>query len=296
MRPEEWEMTANAAEERRCGNCGAVVPADAVTCPACDALLAAYEAPSGSSETASTDVQRNFESTPPFPTSPPDRPIIEQATPRSLETPRQEFSAEVAIEEARRTLGMATAAEPEISRHEPAQETILPVPPASMGELHSTDESLKEARRALLGVLASRANNAEAKPTETRQLRRRDRKLGPPPTRTLSRMVEERNSRSRTSSPNPSTSRPGGQPYSQPVQRASRKDHPITTILHLAFLGVFAFLFLSIARNFPFVVSPFIMIIFAIVILSHLMRIVAGATGRKTTTMRNPNSRSGWKR
>lgn len=289
-------MTANAAEERRCGNCGAVVPADAVTCPACDALLAAYEAPSGSSETASTDVQRNFESTPPFPTSPPDRPIIEQATPRSLETPRQEFSAEVAIEEARRTLGMAPAAEPEISRHEPAQETTLPVPPASTGEVHSTDESLKEARRALLGVLASRANNAEAKPTETRQLRRRDRKLGPPPTRTLSRMVEERNSRSRTSSPNPSTSRPGGQPFSQPVQQTSGKDHPITTILHLAFLGVFAFLFLSIARNFPFVVSPFIMIIFAIVILSHLMRIVAGATGRKTTTMRNPNSRSGWKR
>ncbi len=105
-------------------------------------------------------------------------------------------------------------------------------------------------------------------------------------------MVEERSSRSGTSSP----TRPGSQPITQPVQRASRKDHPITTILHLAFLGVFAFLFLSIARNFPFVVSPFIMIIFAIVILSHLMRIVAGATGRKTTTMRNPNSRSGWKR
>lgn len=291
-------MTTHAAE-RRCGNCGTAVAPDAVMCPACDALLAAYEAPSGSA-TTTPDVQPAPDPARTAPVSSSAQSATERVAPQHPGPPDGEFSAEAAIEEARRTLGMAPPAKPERSHEATAPESTNSHPTEIAENSISANESLDEARRALNTVLASRATIAETKPAETPQLQRQGRKLGPPPTQPITQLAGERRGESgtafRTAPASPVSSSADRSTVRAREQPTSRKDHPIQTVLHLAFIGIFAFIFLSIVRSFPFGVSPFIMIIFAIVILSHLLRIVAGATGRKTTTMRKPNSRSGWKR
>lgn len=69
---------AGTADKRRCGSCGDSVGLDDVLCPHCDALLAAYEAPSGSDTGSSAALNPvDMSSTPaptPLTTSPTSSP------------------------------------------------------------------------------------------------------------------------------------------------------------------------------------------------------------------------------
>ncbi|HVL23976.1 MAG TPA: hypothetical protein VM450_07825 [Thermomicrobiales bacterium] len=70
----------DATTSRRCGNCGGVVGATDITCPHCDALLAAYEAPSGAVAGPSAAV------TPVDASTPPATPVA-HAAPTPVEPP-----------------------------------------------------------------------------------------------------------------------------------------------------------------------------------------------------------------
>jgi hypothetical protein len=93
---------------RTCGNCGARVTPAAVTCPSCDALLAAYEAPAGSATASDQATRTTFDPAPMSETVAPAEPVI--APPQRPEP--APFDAEAAMAEARRTLGMPITPEP----------------------------------------------------------------------------------------------------------------------------------------------------------------------------------------
>lgn len=76
----------DATTSRRCGNCGGVVGATDITCPHCDALLAAYEAPQGATAGTAAAVTPVDAPTPPAaPSTVADLPPVE--TPETTASP-----------------------------------------------------------------------------------------------------------------------------------------------------------------------------------------------------------------
>jgi len=94
--------------DRSCGNCGAAVAATDITCPACDVLLAAYQAPAGStsSETAATHDVPSPAMTPEPPTAPEPSPAID---PRAGQRPPSRSPIGDALRRDRGSLERTTA-------------------------------------------------------------------------------------------------------------------------------------------------------------------------------------------
>jgi hypothetical protein len=86
---------ADATRTRYCGNCGKEVGATDDVCPHCDALLAAYEAPSGASDGSAAAVMPVDTSTPTAP--PPGSPAVVGPAPIEVPTPASPIAT--AIEE-----------------------------------------------------------------------------------------------------------------------------------------------------------------------------------------------------
>ena len=76
---------ADTSSTRKCGHCGTSVDAGAVTCPACDVLLAAYESPDGSvfstdAATRPVDMTETPEPAPPIEVPDLPAPIVTETT------------------------------------------------------------------------------------------------------------------------------------------------------------------------------------------------------------------------
>jgi hypothetical protein len=272
---------------RTCGNCGAPVDSTAVICPACDALLAAYEAPSGSATMSGASSLTAFETesvTIPEPViTPPQRP---EPAP---------FDAQAAMAEARRVLGMpispATTTTPSTTPvNEPEPE------PTPVVEASSEPVRLKEPRQR---TPAAAPAAAPAQPQQPRPRPQPQSGINTPATKpsrpqpTATPVATPDNAPARTVVPPHQASAqtrevPGAQ------LPAGKESHPAITGAQIVKWGFIAVVVLMFLARSPLGFSPFIVVVFAFIILSNVLKGSARAGGRKSTWMERRDDQDPW--
>jgi hypothetical protein len=276
---------------RTCGNCGATVDTTAVICPACDALLAAYEAPSGSATMSGAASLTAFETgsvTIPEPETTP--PLGPEPTP---------FDADAAMAEARRVLGMpishATTARPSTTpavepTPEPAPEVEASPEPVRPKQPREQTPAAAPAPAAVQPQQPGpRSQPQPAVRTPAREAPR------PQPTATAPPVATPVNEPDRTVAPPhqasvqaslPRTPQTRDIPGAEPP--SGHESHPAITVAQIVKWGLITIVVLMFLSRTPLGFSPFIVVVFAFIILSNVLKGSAKAGGRKTTTMYDP--------
>jgi hypothetical protein len=297
--PEVPEMTT-ATPQRRCGNCGAAVNNDAITCLACDALLAAYEAPVGSATTSSLAsstalepvampeaVSPSHQAQPVVQVTPPVVPPVPQQIPQ-----REPFDARAALEEARRTLGMPTASEPS-----PTPEPVTEIPPRVPNP--PKPEPQKRVETPVVGLELERAADSAIRPPveRTRETPTRVTPTRPATSEGKRASLEERQVTARARQRAERLLPPPVEDVTDvPPSPRQPEQQPVITPSQVVRWGIVLMIFLVIMGRSPMGISSFMVIIFAFVILSNVMKLSAKAGGRKSTWMDKLNDSDPWNR
>jgi hypothetical protein len=266
---------------RTCGSCGNVVGPSDTLCPTCGALLAAYEAPAGSTENESTSAPpiTSKADTPPSATDQPPSTIATTApeTPTTPVVPSTAFDADITLGEARRALVTS------LEQREPVRavaDSVSPAPLTSRLEPEASPTALRDpvtdhkpdgAALPVSGPIPGTAPARTAAAPEPRSgsPRQNVRRMheGPPST---------------TASTKPADSVTASAPASVP---ASPRKQPNL----VAIAGVIPMLLVLCWMLVTLDFSNVIVLGFVLVILFNLIKVAARFSGRKTTALRPPD-------
>jgi hypothetical protein len=269
---------------RTCGSCGAGVSADAVTCPACGALLVAYEAPPGS-EAAPGTVTRSS-----VPSAFDAIPQTKSGTPvaATLATPQ------VA------SMSGPTTKLPTTPAPRPGPVANVTMPPEDQ------PLTLPDAQAQTPSIIAPSAPEPPPQPATAQ-----------PGTTTTPHVTQPADMPEPASAPAPGSALrkdglPTGHLREKPVAPAwMRDDHAssiprmpvpmipdtamtITKLFRIGISIVAVILLLRVSGLFGF--SSMVTVVFIIIILMNVLKASARSSGRKTTTMADPNKPGRWHR
>jgi hypothetical protein len=254
--PKKGAIVSTETPNRSCGSCGAPVDASDVTCPRCDALLAAYEAPQGSSPVHDAITEA--------PAIPTDQVPAQNRRPSQTVTPPA-TTAEATLAQAVQTALSRGAASTAPTNAPSEPEPAITVARADLvstltNHQKGRDVSIRATRTNLVSVLKSREaaiRSSTRAPSRTGRAPRRVTPVRHPATRAEAPPSREITSRT-----------------------ASFAKLALGVLMILVVMGILDFNLIPV-------------LVLGVVLLSMLgiMRSAARASGRKTTTMHDPKRR-----
>jgi len=260
-----------------------------VTCPSCDALLAAYEAPSGSGTDFGDAVPSAFD-----PVAPATESTVQPATPAApmflpIEEAREHvpFDATAALEESRRTLGMEAATpanpDPPVISTEPEPDEALAVSPWEPRELEPQPIVQPPAQPEAVPIPGPTVMSAtRPAPTTLASAARQDvsRQAAPMP----QSMAGGGPKQPRTPTVIPTEQGPSFQ-----VGNVSVTAYQLGRIAVIMLIALVAIWVLTSLR-----IGGFFTIAVIVMVLINIMKGSAKKSGRKSTTMADPNDPNRW--